>query len=227
MIHQGTDWNRHHGVGATLLENWVEERAIGDVVIQERSDIAKLSRNGHKDILTHPGGNRPTQTTTKEAYAAISRPDPSKVNLGKRRQLMEAELLKLAIKSQTEPLQQPSSSKEWLSTTKDDFSHSDVYGPLNKLGESPLDKYARPITFWTDFAAKGSGTAICSTPATVLHARGHGKHVDDKRPVGARCRRTPRGQVHQHHASPAAIRFGKHSAFSTPIQDILNCHGKE
>lgn len=47
MIQQGTDWNRHHGVGATLLENWVEERAVGDIVLEERSDLSKLSRTGH------------------------------------------------------------------------------------------------------------------------------------------------------------------------------------
>jgi hypothetical protein len=40
-------WNRHHGVGATLLDNWVEERAVGDKIIKERENIAKLSRQGH------------------------------------------------------------------------------------------------------------------------------------------------------------------------------------
>jgi hypothetical protein len=44
----GVDWNRHHGIGETLLENWVEERAVGGLIKQERSDIAKLSRNGHQ-----------------------------------------------------------------------------------------------------------------------------------------------------------------------------------
>ncbi len=51
MIHHGTDWNRHRGVGATLLENWVEERAVGDLIIEERTDLPFLSRQGHKVIL--------------------------------------------------------------------------------------------------------------------------------------------------------------------------------
>ena len=51
MIQQGTDWNRHHGVGATLLENWVEERAVGEVMLEERTDLSKLSRAGHKVII--------------------------------------------------------------------------------------------------------------------------------------------------------------------------------
>ncbi len=56
MIQHGTDWNRHHGVGATLLENWVEERAVGGTILQEREDIKKLSRNGHKVlVLLIPG----------------------------------------------------------------------------------------------------------------------------------------------------------------------------
>lgn len=40
-------WNRHHGVGVTLLDNWVEERAVGERIIQERSNIIELSRQGH------------------------------------------------------------------------------------------------------------------------------------------------------------------------------------
>ena len=48
-------WNRHHGVGATLLENWVEERAVGERIIQERSNIATLSRQGHNVYHTNIG----------------------------------------------------------------------------------------------------------------------------------------------------------------------------
>ena len=51
MMKTGTDWNRHNGVGATLLENWVEERAVGDRILDERASIAYLSQNGHKVIL--------------------------------------------------------------------------------------------------------------------------------------------------------------------------------
>jgi hypothetical protein len=41
-------WNRHHGVGATLLENWVEERAVGDKVLVERENPTALNKNGHE-----------------------------------------------------------------------------------------------------------------------------------------------------------------------------------
>lgn len=44
-------WNRHNGVGATLLENWVEERAVGDKIIKERSNIIALSKQGHDVTL--------------------------------------------------------------------------------------------------------------------------------------------------------------------------------
>ena len=44
---QGTDWNRHHGIAPTLLENWVEERAIGDLVYEERVAIPLFNRHGH------------------------------------------------------------------------------------------------------------------------------------------------------------------------------------
>lgn len=48
-MNQGSDWNRNHGVGATLLENWVEERAVGSLIEDERNQpAAQLSRHGHK-----------------------------------------------------------------------------------------------------------------------------------------------------------------------------------
>ena len=121
-------------------------------------------------------------------------------------------------------------SKQWVSTTKEDFSHSDIYPPVVKLGstqpdQSLIEKYARPITFWTDFAAKGSGTAICSTPAKTLHELAHEQNATayvHGNVIGHRA-----GQVHQHDASVAAIRFGKHPAFSTPIQYLKKGQSKE
>ena len=47
MLDHSSAWNKHQGVGATLLDNWVEERAVGDKIIKERSDIIFLSKNGH------------------------------------------------------------------------------------------------------------------------------------------------------------------------------------
>lgn len=35
-------------VGATLLDNWVEERAVADQLISEHANIQKLSKAGHK-----------------------------------------------------------------------------------------------------------------------------------------------------------------------------------
>ena len=79
------------------------------------------------------------------------------------------------------------------------------------------DKFSRPITFWTDFAVKGSGTAICSTDASQLQKLG-GLETNEtgSSVVGLRA-----CQAHQHHASAAAVRFGRHAAFTTPIQESL------
>ena len=54
-MQHGSDWNRHQGVGATLLENWVEERAVGHLIEEERSDIEELCKKGHKALLTYEG----------------------------------------------------------------------------------------------------------------------------------------------------------------------------
>ena len=41
-------WNQHNDrtVGATLLDNWVEERAVGPLAVTER-DIRHISKRGH------------------------------------------------------------------------------------------------------------------------------------------------------------------------------------
>jgi hypothetical protein len=42
-----TTWNQHNGVGSTLLDNWVEERAVGaDRILKER-DVRFISTRGH------------------------------------------------------------------------------------------------------------------------------------------------------------------------------------
>ncbi len=48
MSTTGTDWNKHNGIGATLLENWVEERATDSYIDTERQLGNKLDRLGHK-----------------------------------------------------------------------------------------------------------------------------------------------------------------------------------
>ena len=73
-------------------------------------------------------------------------------------------------------------------------------------------KYNRAITFWTDFAVKGSGTAICSTDVGDL------QHLGglEQNTVGLRA-----CQQHQNHASAVGVRFGRHAAFTTPIKESL------
>jgi len=97
MIQHGTDWNRHRGVGATLLENWVEERAVGDAIIEERSDIPYLSRQGHQNLLVHSKADSTFKTTHRDDFSSSARLDLSKRVLGKRRQLLEKELMMKAL----------------------------------------------------------------------------------------------------------------------------------
>ncbi|KAJ3042545.1 hypothetical protein HDV00_007079 [Rhizophlyctis rosea] len=89
MLQNGTDWNKHHGVGATLLENWVEERAVADrekgrkapqddgyKESDERdagsvgSKWKELMKRGHQDILTHASAQHDMSTTFRESYGA-------------------------------------------------------------------------------------------------------------------------------------------------------------
>ncbi|KAJ3114094.1 hypothetical protein HDU96_002554 [Phlyctochytrium bullatum] len=232
------DWNRHRGVGATLLENWVEERAVGEKILDERSSIARLSKQGHGDILTHrePGSathddtflttNHATYDPTAAAASAQPNAPPLRHGgphnpgtataarlgsgpLGKRRAMIEAELLKKAMEELKEsPTDR--SAKEWISTAHNDYGHGQVGNPRRLIDKTPfvgvsgphygwdisrpdeakLKRFETPITFWSDHATKGAGTVICSSKTEELEAT-HG------------------------------ARFGRHAAFSTPITEYL------
>ncbi|KAI8834730.1 hypothetical protein BJ741DRAFT_609012 [Chytriomyces cf. hyalinus JEL632] len=193
---RGTDWNRHHGVGTTLLENWVEERAVSDKILEERKNMAKLSKFGHQDILVHDKNLREVGTTTKDAFGnAELHADVNKIAKGRRRQLLEAELMKRALEDMQEaPVDR--SARDWRSINHSDFSTSI---PLSRMGAEPPDEekaanYDHPITFWSDHATKGCGTVICST---------NFENADEAAIKDI-----------------YGIRFGKHAAFSTPIKEF-------
>ncbi|KAI8916364.1 hypothetical protein EDD86DRAFT_185454 [Gorgonomyces haynaldii] len=203
MIKQGGDWNSHHGVGRTLLDNWVEERAVGPLIEQERADIKAVSKNGHKDILVNNKNWTMPVSTTREAQEQIALSSQSNSNVKTRREMLEKELLKMAIEQQ-KPAAADISTKKWISTTKQDFTRSDFAGP-RPLGDNlddrtKLAKYAQPITFWSDFAVKGNGTTICSTATEFL--------TKDHKCQDPSCS----------HVTP--VKFGKQSGFSTLIQDF-------
>ncbi|KAJ3064428.1 Sperm-associated antigen 8, partial [Quaeritorhiza haematococci] len=196
MPQHGSDWNQHNGVGATLVENWVEERAVEGYVVEERKDRVRVGKVGHKDILKFSKhGKLLDHTTHKDAFK-ISEPDPRINSIGKRRQMIEEELRKLTMETLKEPAPDRS-AKDWASTVQADFSHSDIYPEVKDLGMEPppeeqRKKYAAPITFWTDQAAKNNGTVMCSTDAKVL---------PDKVATGGK--------------------FGRHADFTTPVQEYV------
>ncbi|KAI8818011.1 uncharacterized protein EV422DRAFT_570157 [Fimicolochytrium jonesii] len=221
--HVGNDWNSH-GIGQTLLGNWVEDRAVGDVLLQERQDFVKLGRAGHQGILTHSPNEHTYTTSHGEAHAR--KPGgwgtgSAGHDAGKQQRLIDAELMKRALAETAKPPEERKSAAGWTSTNKADFGHEDIYGKTQDLGthapsESDKQRFAQPITFWSDYATKGTGHTISSSKAAFLHQRSEREaHSDCPRDLGFKA-----GLAHQHHASAAPVRFGKHTDFSTPIGEF-------
>ncbi|KAJ3217141.1 hypothetical protein HK099_005597 [Clydaea vesicula] len=151
IIKNGTDWNRHHGNGATLLENWVEERAIDPSLHFEDREKNYLKR-AHKGILSE-GKAFPMKTTSQESYTKKD-DEIHKITIGKKRLQFETELLMRAVKDMEEKVENRT-AKDWISTNHQDFAHSDIYGEIKDLGSVPpseddLEKYKVPITFWSE-----------------------------------------------------------------------------
>lgn len=51
LPYTGTNWNKHNGVGVTLIENWFEERAVADQMIIENEKAQKeINRRMMEDL---------------------------------------------------------------------------------------------------------------------------------------------------------------------------------
>ncbi|KAJ3100253.1 hypothetical protein HDU97_002389 [Phlyctochytrium planicorne] len=195
--------------------------------VDERSSIARISKLGHGDILSHgPNGltsaeqhlttSRATFTShpIKPATTGLRHGPGAASVIGKRRALIEADLMKRAMEELEEPTVDRS-AKEWVSTAHSDFCQGKVGDPKRLQKKScyvgvsgpqygwdvpqphqNLKHLEHPITFWSDHATKGSGTVICSSKPEELGATG-------------------------------GVRFGKHAAFSTPIKEYLKGEVKD
>lgn len=158
---------------------------------------------------------KPTSLETQASVFA-SKPKPIVPTKTRRRLILEQELLKLSI-SQHEEQTVADSAKDWISMTKLDFSGQDFSPqklsiPLLTLATLPsksaIANFATPITFWSDFATKETGTTICSTDSRRLYEVG--------------------GRIKSHlEANPAPVKFGKHAGFSTMIQEYNKTTSKE
>lgn len=220
MNTNGTDWNRHGAVGATLLENWVEERAVGDKVIEER-DVRRLSRSGHVGVLVHDTGTpfkdeAPHATVSRLAYTYDTA--RKKPGLGKRRQLVEAELLGRAIEDVKFRVSQPT-QEEWVSLTHKDYNKTftpslDIDHPERQYDADLAAKYKLPITYWSSEYERGE--IIASTPLDR-----HQKAVDRTRT------REDYPDARSGSLGHRPVKFGRHTDFSTPIEDYVKAPVKD
>ena len=74
------------------------------------------------------------RTTSLDTYQALHRVDPSQNSTGKRRQHLQAELLKLA--SSEEKPEIVDEKEQWKTTSFCDYAHEDIFPPTRPLGAS-------------------------------------------------------------------------------------------
>ena len=76
------------------------------------------------------------KTTAMETYQPPAR--PAMDSMGKRRQKLQAELLKLATKQDVKPTVDV--KEHFKSTTLNDYAHEDIFPPTKKLGSTKPDE---------------------------------------------------------------------------------------
>ncbi|KAI8911950.1 hypothetical protein DFJ77DRAFT_468352 [Powellomyces hirtus] len=227
-------------IGATLLSNWVEERACCALGLDDQP----VSR-AHAGLLVHGADTHDPKAfeTTQQAMSSLiaakiapTMPSSKRHSTGGKRGAMRDErLMRQALSDATAEAARNAARESaagadagWISTHAKDYGHEDLYGRIPELGTVPpseedVRRFETPITFWSDFAVKGSGTTVSSSKTEDLQRRGRqgGGYSytwtgsqERKAVVGHRA-----GQANQHHASPASVSFGKHADFTTPIKE--------
>ncbi|KAI9189426.1 hypothetical protein H9P43_000859 [Blastocladiella emersonii ATCC 22665] len=241
MYLKDTTWNQHGGVGATLLLNWVEERAVGaDRILKERN-VPFISERGHADILAQS-----LQEDQSAKYTTVSRmsyqPSESSASrrypgqLGKLKTMKERAWTAESVEH-LKPKRTPHPTI-YKSTTAADY-FDDSFSPAidpSKLPPALLRAHEdpsravppAPLTFWSHFMARGAHTTYSSTP--------HGAHPDSvarATVVGHTAVRElmPDDPKHLPPLAGAVQRrvatFGRHTAFSTPIAETVDSPHKE
>lgn len=224
----GTDWNKHHGAGETLLHNWSEERVVGGQILEERRN-KKLARRGHKNLLSDPTAPSVNVSTHTRDFEVPPRPalEPK----GAQRATLERAWMQQAIQETEAAATQRreaghAKEREWAScyTATIGGAVGPGKGPQSLAANPPSEeerrKFNTPISFWSDYAGKGSGTAICSQRAQHLQARAHaGEGQADPACIGHRAI-----QRYGDQASGVSVRFPKDVTFSTPIASSLQPH---
>ncbi|ORZ37099.1 hypothetical protein BCR44DRAFT_1431449 [Catenaria anguillulae PL171] len=244
MFSKDTTWNQHGTVGATLLANWVEERAVGEERIIKERNVPYISRQGHANIL-----EQDLKEDTAKKYTTVSRLSyqPSSADatrrypgtMGKLRTMKEREWTKESIqylKPKYTPHPPVYESTTAASHFRPDFHPSispDQLPPavLKAMSTSgaPIPPTDAPITFWSHHMSRGAHTTYASTP--------HGMHptsvqracvvahsaVPDLQPTTT-VDRIKRGEVPpvETAVTKKTARFGRHTEFSTPIETTLS-----
>ncbi|KAJ3365660.1 hypothetical protein GGF32_008793 [Allomyces javanicus] len=234
MFLKDTPWNQHGGVGATLLHNWVEERAVGaDRIIKERA-VPYISERGHADILTQDAHEDPKTKFVTVSRIAYKPSDPASAKRrgspgapGKLKTLKErAWTLEAVDQLQPKTVAHPPTFE---STTAASYFSSDFEPALSPTRRPPAAAQAPtgilevPITFWSHGAARGGHTVYASTP--------HGLHPESHVRTCIVGHSAVPGSVVD--AKPALVHvagrtasFGRHVDFSTPIAENVKTSDK-
>jgi len=207
----GTNWNKHNGVGVTLIENWFEERAVADQMIDENErarkelnkrmidnlekgevplEIKKIQKQTEeidkaqerlkreqenlanmkeqlkdkmehiKEDLLEQEKEQKNNLPYQNVIASTNAYQKHKGGLGKKGQLMEAELMELAKKQlESKP---DDGVNEWESTFQHDYCF-DFKTSVQFPDEETIRKYDVPITYWNDNIKNKDINVYCST----------------------------------------------------------------
>lgn len=168
-----------------LIENWVEERAVGDLdtvdLNADKSSSAKQYKDGHSGLLTtNNEAKAETLTTIRDSYRP---PQPANVRQkGKKQELLEKMLYEQVSKQVTDEFNAPPETGPMESIYQADY---DIQGFVpSAIAPTASHDYVSeaPVTFWTEHRDKIHSVSQVKTLDTVFR-----KNTSFSKPIEEYC----------------------------------------
>jgi len=144
-------WNRNPAsVAPVLIENFVEERAVGHFVAQERGNIRKLTKEGHMALLIHDPNLDDAQrlaTVSQVTFRGATAPRRAVPPRAYQRQM---EILQASTNDVLSMMELPPETGNLQSTNQELLFSPELPSPFPEVTKELSERYSRPITVYTE-----------------------------------------------------------------------------
>ncbi|XP_067667154.1 sperm-associated antigen 8-like [Haliotis asinina] len=171
LLNQGRNEIRFNNSGGKcLLENWVEERAVKEIVPDNaNSNVASAQgfKDGHQGILSTAFNAKPEKLTTfTDSYRKPVKPDVRQI--GRKTELMQQMFFEKVSQEVHDEFNPPPPEADFRSVTMADFNKPDFVSIKPKPTANHDYRTDQPVSFWSEHRDRATGVTQVKTRDTVF-----------------------------------------------------------